>query len=264
MSTIFPGMDPYLEDPQLWPGVHSRLIVYIADELQPHIRPRYIAAVEERVFVEGPTDRSIVPDVWLRRERLGPNQSAAAVLDADTAVTVQALSLDIHETYIEILDQQSGQRVVTVLEVVSPTNKYVGPGRTSYLAKQREVLASNSHLVEIDLLRQGPHALAVPEYLARRWGMYDYLVCINRAADPRDKFELYPRRVRDRLPRIRVPLAGSDPDVRLDLQAVFARTYEAGSYRDRLHYGEPCHPPLGMEDQAWASELLRAAPPPAE
>src|SRR5205823_5222844 len=61
-TMIFPGMDPYLEDPQLWPGVHSRLIVYTADRLQPALRPRYVAAVEERVYLQGP-DREVVPDV---------------------------------------------------------------------------------------------------------------------------------------------------------------------------------------------------------
>ena len=69
MSTVFPGMDPYLEDPRIWAGVHSRFIVYLADQLQPLIRPRYIAAVEERVFVQGPEQREIIPDILLKRQR---------------------------------------------------------------------------------------------------------------------------------------------------------------------------------------------------
>src|SRR5271165_1801478 len=66
MSMIFPGMDPYLEDPQLWPGVHQSLIVYIRDHLRPLLRPRYVAAIEERVYLEGP-DRDVIPDVSVRR-----------------------------------------------------------------------------------------------------------------------------------------------------------------------------------------------------
>ena len=255
---IFPGMDPYLEDPQIWPDLHSRLIVYIAEHLQPLLRPRYVTSIETRVFVEGP-DRSIIPDVWLKRSQPKSGGPGTAILDADAPVEVEVPELEVHETFLEILDRQAGQRVVTVLEVVSPSNKFAGPGRESYLAKQREVLSSATHLVEIDLLRAGPHVLAVPEWIAQGKGPYDYLVAVNRAEGPRKKFQLYPRRLRERLPRIRVPLADDDPDVHLDLQAVLDHTYEMGGYQDRLDYDRPGVPPLSPENQDWATERVRAA-----
>jgi len=258
MSMIFPGMDPYLEVPELWPGIHNILIVNILNYLRPLLRPRYIAAIEERVFVEGPQQREFIPDVLLKQGRPPRQQGGTAVLDADEALEVQLPALEMHESYLEILDRHNGQRVVAVLEVLSPTNKYAGPGRDSYLAKQREVLASQAHLIEIDLLRRGPHALAVPEWLARQHASYDYLICVNRAEGLRDCFRLYPRQLRQRLPRIRVPLAGGDPEVVLDVQAVLAQTYESGSYRERSRYDRPCVPPLPPEDQAWAVELIRA------
>jgi hypothetical protein len=261
MSMIFPGMDPYLEDPRIWAGVHSRFIVYLADQLQPLIRPRYIAAVEERVFVQGPEQREIIPDTWLKRQR-PEAPPATAVLDVDTPVVMQVPELEIHESYVEILDRESEQRIVTVVELLSPTSKFPGAGQESYLAKQREVRASQTHLVEIDLLRAGQHVLAVPEWAARGNGQYDYLICVNRAEGRRDRFEWYPRPVRQPLPRIRVPLAEGDPDVKLDVQAVLAQTYEAGSYRERLRYDRPCIPPLTAEDQAWADGLIRTAAQP--
>jgi hypothetical protein len=259
MSMIFPGMDPYLEVPELWPGFHNSLIVYVRDYLRPLLHPRYIAAIEERVFVEGPRQREFIPDVLLKQGRPPHQQGGTAVLDADEELEVQLPGLEMHESYLEILDRHSGQRVVTVLEVLSPANKYAGPGRDSYLAKQQEVLASQAHLIEIDLLRRGPHVLAVPEWLARQHASYDYLICVNRAEGLRDRFRLYPRQLRQRLPRIRVPLADGDPDVVLDVQAVVAQTYEAGSYRERLRYDQPCVPALAAEDQLWADELIRAA-----
>jgi hypothetical protein len=124
--------------------------------------------------------------------------------------------------------------------------------------KQREV-QSTSHLVEIDLLRTGAHVLAVPEWLARNSGAYHYLVSVNRAAGLRDRYELYLRRLPDRLPRIRVPLADGDPDVVLDVQAVVEQVYEAGRYRLRIDYSAPCRPPLSPEDQAWADEQIQRA-----
>jgi len=255
MAMIFPGMDPYLEDPQLWPGVHSRLIVYVADQLQPQLRPRYIAAVEERVFIEGP-DRQIIPDVSVRKIRQREPGAAVAVVEADAPSILEVTDLEIHESYIEILDLHSGKRVVTVIEAVSPTNKLAGPGRDSYQSKQREVLRSTTHLVEIDLLRGGQHVLAVPEWRVRGGESYDYLICVNRAEERRLRYEYYARSLRDRLPRIRVPLAGEDPDVSLDLQAAVAQVYEAGSYRDWINYQNPCRPPLREEDDAWARHRI--------
>ncbi len=261
MAMIFPGMDPYLEDPQIWPGVHSALVVYLRDELQPLLRPRYVAAVEERVYIEGP-DRQIIPDVSIHRPTRPGGEGGAAVVEVDDPVVVQVAALEVHESYVEILDLYSGRKVVTVIEVLSPSNKFPGPGHDFYQAKQREVLGSTTHLVEIDLLRVGPHVLAVPEWSARGKGPYDYLVCVNRARGPRDRYELYLRGVRQRLPRVHIPLAGDDPDVSLDVQAVVAQVYDAGAYRQRLTYGVPCRPPLGPDDQAWADRLIAEAAEP--
>ena len=220
MAMIFPGMDPYLENPDFWPGVHNHLVVYLAEQLQPRLRRRYIAAVQERVFVE---------------------------------------ELEIHESFIEILELPSGKRVVTVIEAISPTNKVAGPGRESYQAKQREVLRSTAHFVEIDLLRQGQHVLAVPERLVRGRLAYQYLVCVNRERRCRNRCECYAWGLRDRLPRVGIPLADEDPDVPLDLQEALSRVYELGSYRDRIDYSSPCRPPVSEEDQAWANELVKQA-----
>jgi hypothetical protein len=254
MSLIFPGMDPYLEDPPLWPGVHSALVVYLRDQLQPALQPRYVAAVEERVYIEGPPDRQFIPDLWIKRAGR-PEPAGAAVAELDEPEVLCLPSVEIREPYIQILDLHSGQRVVAVIEVVSPSNKCPGPGRDAYLAKQREIMGSTAHLIEIDLLRAGEHVLSVPSWLVARRAPYDYLICANRAAGPRDLFDIYARRLRDRLPRIRIPLAGDDPDVRLDLQASIEKTCEAGSYRARIDYAAPCRPPLPPDDQAWARQL---------
>jgi hypothetical protein len=160
MSMIFPGMDPYLEDPQLWPGVHTRMIVYLADALQRLLGRRYIAAVEERVYLEGP-DREVIPDVWLRRA-----------------------------------------------SVESATR---------------------------------PHSTTQP------------------AMAVLEECELYPARLRYKLPRVLIPLAGDDPDVPLEIQAVLNQTYDAGDYRDRIDYHKPCMPPLSADDQTWADQLIHHA-----
>lgn len=267
MPMIFPGMDPYLEVKLIWPGFHSRLVVYIADQLRPLLQPRYIAAVEDRVFLEEPP-RALIPDVWVREQASMWNGGGTAVLEpqertetqnADDPMLIELTDREMHESYIEILDRQSGQRVVTVIEFLSPTNKTPGPGRDAYLTKQEEVWKSATHLVEIDLLRGGEHTVMIPEGEVRDRRDYDYLVSVNRATNVRRLYETYPRSLRERLPRIGIPLAEEDRDVVLDLQAVVAQTYDAGSYQARLHYDQPCIPPLREADQAWANDLIRTA-----
>jgi hypothetical protein len=255
MAMIFPGMDPYLEHPQFWPGVHNRLIVYIADQLQPRLRPRYIATTEERIVV-GEASHQIVPDVRIEQAGTGRGTSIAAASEVDQAVLVELPEPEIHEAYVAIIDRASGHRVVAIIEVVSPTNKHFGPGRESYLAKQREVMASTVHLVEIDLLRAGPHVLAVPEWLLPSHATYDYVVSVSRSPR-RTGFEIYPRALQEPLPRVAIPLASDDPDVPLNLQAALTRVYEEGAFEDRIDYTRPCVPALTPEQQRWAEALTR-------
>jgi hypothetical protein len=261
MKMPFPGMDPYLEHPLLWPSVHIQLMVSLANQLQPLIEPRYVASLEERVFIEGP-QRQIVSDLLVKKLQNGggPPLAERAV---DTPVVLAVEDVEIHETYVEILDLYSSSKLVALIEVVSPTNKRKGPGRTSYLAKQRDTLARDCHLVEIDLLRRGRHVLTVPEWRVRELKPYDYLVCVSRWPQ-RNHFELYPQRLRDRLPRIRLPLADPDPDVPLDIQTALEQVYWDGRYMRRVRYQDPCEPRLPPKDQAWASErwaAYRAAHP---
>jgi hypothetical protein len=266
MSVIFPGMDPYLEDPVIWQGFHNRFVVHIADALQPALRPRYITSVEERVFVEGPQHREILPDVWIMRQPRDHGAvglAAAGTVEAVAEEEVQVPELEVHESFIEILDRQSEMRVVTIIEVLSPTNKFPGPGQASYVTKQREVRQSQTHLVEIDLLRAGQSIVVVPEWIVRGRRPYDYLVCINRAVRLRETCQYYAWRLPTRMPTIRIPLAAGDPDVSLDLQAVLSHTYEAGAYRHRLRYDRPCQPPLSPADQAWANDFIQKANPSA-
>jgi hypothetical protein len=129
-------------------------------------------------------------------------------------------------------------------------------GRDLYLRKQAEVLASKTHLLEIDLLRAGQHTTAVPhDRLTRGAGTFDYHVCVHRFDNFEDYF-VYAFRLADRLPEIAVPLLPGDGDVPLDLQAVLDRCYDEVSYRRRVRYGAEPVPPLNVEQGAWASHLL--------
>ena len=165
--------------------------------------------------------------------------------------------LEIRETRIEILDSYQEMRLVALIEVVSPTNKAAGPGRVSYKAKQGETLARECHLVEIDLLRHGRHVLCIPEWRMKPLKPFDSLCCVNRWP-VRNRFELYPRTLRQRLPRLQIPLADEDPDAILDLQAALEQVYGEGRYARRIRYDQKCKPRLKPKDQDWANERIAA------
>src|ERR1051326_8018066 len=151
-SMIFPGMDPYLENPHFWPGFHNVFVVYASEQLQPKIEPRYIAAVEARVYLES-ANRDVIPDAWLAGSPAGvyptwhPPEPAKSSEGIAQPVLVTEDDIEVSEAYITILDVESGQRIVTVIEMLSPSNKLPGTGRQEYQAKQREFRHSDSHLV---------------------------------------------------------------------------------------------------------------------
>lgn len=261
MPSPFPGMDPYLERPEIFPDFHDSVITYLRENLQANLPAPYYAAIGRRVWIET-ARRSIGPDVHVIHR--GPEPPARASHPGGLAVATQPVAVrvpydEFREPMIEIYAREGGdRRLVASLEVLSPSNKTPGAhGRDLYLRKQRERLESRVHLVEIDLLRDGEHATAVPLDDARAaCGPFDYHASVHRF-DDFEPFLVYPIRLEDRLPTIAVPLLPGDPPVPLDLQAVFDRCYDAGPYAREIGYGsDPLVPPLRPEQEAWAGRVL--------
>ena len=157
MPNPFPGMDPYLEG-DLWTSVHTDLCVEIAHQLAPKLRPKYIVLSTRRVVLaspeeQGPRNGARVPDVGVLSHREPAKGPKAAVATAPLILSA-ALPEAVPHVSVEIRDL-ARRRLVTCIEVLSPTNKY-GTGREEYEAKRLEVLSGGAHLVEIDLLRRHP------------------------------------------------------------------------------------------------------------
>lgn len=260
MPSPFPGMDPYLT--LSWRDVHTRLIVYACDAIQESLPAILSARLEENVLLETPqglSEHPYAPDVRVveypaKQGQVAATPSGVALADpvvidlAEAVVTEQ-----VTEPRLEIIDRGSGNRVVTVLELLSPTNKTSRTNRTQYQRKQVEILESNANLVEVDFIHFGPHILACPiEAFSER---PTYLACVRRATKPLQA-EVYPIRISDRLPTLRIPLRPDDADVPLDLQALLELSYRKGGYGNTIDYTRPLDPPLRGPDAAWAEQRL--------
>ena len=256
MRSPFPGMDPWLE--LFWRDVHASMIIYIRDQLQPHLPAPLVARAEEDVFVDVDEDSPGVvrPDVEVVEDDAG--SGGTATLAPPVAVAKPVL-LRVPEPEVdrrvEIIDPRSGGRVVTAIEVLSPSNKLPGRARDAYQSKQHDFLRGGVNLVEIDLVRAGNWVFSVDEGVLAPSNRAPYMVCVFRATKPGMR-ALYKLPLRERLPRIAIPLRPRDQDVALDLQQSIDEVYERGRY-DRTDYHRPLKPPLPPEDEAWARELLR-------
>jgi hypothetical protein len=210
-------MGPHLE--ARWGDVHTSLVTYARDQLQRQLPPGLRARVEEYMTVQ--------MEVENERQRS-----------------------------LRIIDTGSGNRIVTALEVLSPTNKSDARGRAAYEQKQRELLNAKVNLVEIDLLRAGPYVLAAPAHVVPLPYLTPYRICVFRASRPLQA-EVYQVPLGQRLPAIRIPLREADADARLDLQELIDKAYENGGYGPDIDYRVDPFPPLQGDDAAWADALLR-------
>jgi hypothetical protein len=250
-------MNPYVERATVYHDFHERWIPLAAEWIGAQVLPRYFVRIDEQMFIhELPPDQRrfigrgdiLVPA--LTPSGTGP-KAAHAIPDAPAEVGWPVVDIE-SSSFLEIRDRDSNE-LVTVIELLSPSNKYAGPDREQYLAKARKLQRSLAHFVEIDLLRGGPRMpwLDMPEC--------EYCVVVSRAEN-RPRAGIWPIRLRESLPEIRIPLRRGEPDVRLDLQQLLHRIYDVAGYGYYIYNGPP-EPALSGEDSAWASQIIAAARP---
>jgi hypothetical protein len=257
LKNPFSGMNPFFE--QQWRDAHSSLITYVRDTLQERLPPDLIARAEEEEGVTvgaGAITATYRPDVQVREPWNLKEPAATGFASASSppaSEPVRVLLEEEVERWVEV--RNASGRLITVLELLSPSNKLESGDRERYLTKRRRFIRAGANLVELDLVRQGKPVFPAPVQSVLREAGACYGVCVFRAAN-RSEQEVYPVRLRDRLPVIRIPLRPADSDVTLDLQALIDHCHERGRYH-LLNYRLPLVPPLTAEDAAWAQNLLR-------
>ncbi len=256
----FPGMDPWLERASFWPDFHNRLITAIADKLSSLVGARYFVGMQEHVYAwTGPRLRSIgLPDAKI----VGPvsrrpsKRSKAKSSPSDAESTVVELSIPpalmVPESYVEIVEIER-RRVVTIIEVLSPSNKRHPLGRRKYLRKRNRVLESRTNLIEVDLMRAGKPLPYFPE-----GSSHDYRILVRRGITP-ETGTAFLFSYKAPVPTVPVPLARPDPDVDLELTDVLHALVDRARYYLVTDYEVPPEPALRDGDVAWAASIVGQA-----
>jgi len=250
-------MDPYLE--AHWRDVHASLVTATRNTLNEYLPEDLIARCEERIAIEseGEPDRFVLPDVRV----LEAYNALASTSSNEGGVALApyrlvALTEPIIERYIEIIES-SGERLITVIEFVSPTNK-IGKGLQTFVQKRDQLLGGGVSIVEIDLTRSGDWwGLLLPHQCPPKL-VSTYRAVIRVPNDPGAAY-LLPISLRTPLPPLKIPLRKEDAPIELELQPLLAQTYHTGRYARTIDYSRPPEPPLEPGSAAWADELLRTA-----
>jgi hypothetical protein len=257
MPSRFPGIDPYLEAQHYWPDFHNCLITYCRDALVDQLPDQYLIRIEERLHLveRDPEDiRLMRPDLLIERSSAFASfERATTVLEVEPTTIPVAILEEVREVYLEILHRPD-RTLVAVVELLSPDNK-VEPGYGQYLTKRNELLRGLAHIVELDFLVRGRR---LP--MARPLPPGDFYAIVVRG-DRRPDSDVYAWSIRQPLSKIKIPLLAPDPDVILDLAALYNTTYDRGRYVRSIDYTKPLSIGLAAEDRAWAEALVRSEAP---
>ena len=251
-------MDPYLEPH--WLDVHTKLATYAADNLNERLPPDLIASTEERVAIESESgeDHVFGPDVRVFEppadETTAVEEPAKGMISAPLRLIAQVEP--ITERFVKIIESGT-ERLVTVIEFVSPTNKRP-QGLHAFRSKRAELLASGVNFVEVDLVRAGDWRALIRPHRCGKRATSLYRVAIRIPRDPAAVY-LHPIRLQDHLPEIVIPLRPTDVDVKLDLQSLLDRAYANGRYQLRLDYRKRLNPPLEGQDAQLAERIAQGA-----
>jgi hypothetical protein len=255
-------MDPYLEDPDVWPDFHTCFMVAVRMAIGELLPERYAIGVERHVWLyDAEADRINLlgrPDIYTfdagqtLAQETQPADTAVGLPAAPTVVRLPVVREE-GKAYLRIIDRRR-RRVVTVIELLSPANKKPGEDRDACFAKRTEYLALDTNLVEIDLLRSGRRPMLGEPPLPNS----DYYVFVCREREF-PTAGVWPFTIRDSFPPLAVPLSADDGEVVVDLKSCFDRTFDGGGCRKEINYREPPATPLNPPDDDWARALLAAS-----
>jgi hypothetical protein len=258
MPSPFPGMDPYIEACGLWADFHNHLIEQIAWQLADVAPERYVVRTGERsylVLIDSEVKASYPSQDVRFMVPCGGKKGGTALAEPDIQAKPHVLRAFLTEEYrekfVEIYETDPEMRLVTSIEVLSPSNKRPGTeGWDLYQRKRQSILLGNVNLVEMDLLRGGQR---MPMF--DPWPSSPYTLTVARARKPHACL-VWEAHFQQSLPAIPVPLSKPDPDIPLSLQPLIDTIYRRFRYEQSIHYTIELTPPLSAEESAWCRQRL--------
>ncbi len=246
MPNPFPGMNPYLEQSDYWSDFHNHLIAALALDLIPLLLPKYRVVTDKWVYkVSGDLAIAIGrPDVTIQQRRTREQLTTTVATSEPQALPIKVavpLLEEVRQSYIEVKDAAT-KEVVTAIEILSPANKR-GDGRQKYESKRQQVLDSFTHLVEIDLLREGEPLPMLGNTTSH------YRILVSRS-DTRPTADLYAFDLGDRIPSFELPVRPNDTGPIVNLQKLVNELYEQLGYDYFINYSFPPPPPWSELDVA--------------
>ena len=264
MPIPFPGMNPYLEHPDLWPTVHQRFMSALAETLKRDLPSLYQVRLRERYYQVSCEDSLVVgsPGLnWSRQSeqfeqptsdappelRIAKPETSAKTHNVRSPIPVLVpVPQKIYETYLEVIDT-SGE-IITVVEALSPKKKRPGRGRALYERQRETIFGSRAHFVEIDLLRGWePPSIYGPDESG------DYRILISRS-EQRPRAQLYVWNVMEAIPTIALPLAGPG-ELIVPLKPVVDKACDRTDLL--VNYQQQPLPPLRFEETLWLEDFLQ-------
>lgn len=259
MPSPFPGMDPFLEDPEIWPDFHADLAVELKRHLNRQMSAAYFATVEIQSVlddIEVDIAYKIRPDVSIYEIPVGavePLAESVATIAIPAAPITRLAPLPTRLRAVRVYRTDT-RELVTTIEILSPFNKRpASDGLSDFRRKRMFILTSHVHLVELDLLRGGerPGFEVIDRPLDT-----DYVLLVNRAGVERVS-EIWPVALNETFPVIPIPLLPPDPDVPLDLNEAVREVYAGSRYERRIAYQAPLpSPPVRPVLREWVDNML--------
>jgi len=262
MKSPFPGMDPFIEACGLWNRFHDSLIGDLERELASRVPEQYFVRLGARSYLlpdKGVHENHATTSRSRNRPEKVKSRSAKSSARGTTLEPpiqmLAPLDLEEKEIFIEILQVRPERRIVTGIEILSPSNKLPGtPGWDEYLRKRRSYLNGDASLVEIDLLRGGDR---MP--MRQAWPNSPYYVLVShREQVPR--CQVWRAFAERPLPRLSIPLSPGQLDIEINLQPIIDGIYERVQFASLIDYRRPISPPLSSSEKKCLARAPKRRP----
>jgi len=234
------------DQPALWSSFHASHINHITDFLNDTLPNGYIALSEQSLQVRTEVDNVIKrprPDVTVFEQsqpKITGTQSPSVTPTWQAEITDTVVD---EEFYMAVVIRELGEqgrlgKVVTRIELLSPSNMPHQSGYSAYRMKRIENLRSGIPLIEIDYLHEFESPIVnFPQY-PHDENSTAYYIALN---DPRPTWDegtvkVFGSSVDEPLKSFPIPLT-DEVELVFDIDAVYQHTFERHRYYTLVDYG---------------------------